>query len=209
MAADQRNLSTTSYSILGYLAIRPYTAYELTKQMGRTFHHFWPRAESGIYREMKRLLHHGLVAADSETVGRRARTRYSITDAGRGAVREWLATSTEPGFLECEGLVRVLWADQGSKGDLRAAIDAMRADATKTLELMAALGGQYVAGTGEYQERSHVNVMIARFLVDFSTMVDEWAAWADEFVESWADTAAGPPKDLTDAQWRAVLARRP
>ena len=44
MAADQRNLSTTSYSILGYLAIRPYTAYELTKQMGRTFHHFWPRA---------------------------------------------------------------------------------------------------------------------------------------------------------------------
>jgi PadR family transcriptional regulator, regulatory protein AphA len=208
-APDDRNLSTTSYSILGYLAIRPFTAYELTKQMGRTFHHFWPRAESGIYREMKRLLDHGLVAASEEAVGRRARTRYSITDAGRAAVREWLATPTAPGFLECEGLVRVLWADQGSKDDLRAAIDAMRADAARTLDLMAGVGGQYVAHTGDYQERSHVNVMIGRFLVDFSAMVTEWTAWADGFVESWADTASGPPTDATDEQWRAVLARRP
>lgn len=203
-----RNLSTTSYSILGYLAVRPFTAYELTKQMGRTFHHFWPRAESGIYREMRRLVDQQLVVPSEEAVGRRSRTRYSITERGRAAVRDWLASPTAPGFLECEGLVRVLWADQGSTDDLRAAIAAMRTDAAATVDLMTGLGGQYVAGAGEYQERSHVNVMIGRFLVDFAGMVTAWTEWADQFVDTWDTTTTGPPAEVSDAEWREVLRRR-
>ena len=203
-----RNLSTTSYSILGYLAVRPFTAYELTKQLGRTFHHFWPRAESGIYREIKRLLENGLVEADAEAVGRRARTRYSITPGGREAVRAWLATPTAPGFLESEALVRVLWADQGSKDDLLAVLQAMRAEADAVRAQMVDLGGQYVAGAGEYQERNHVNVMIGRFLVDFSELVESWTGWAEGFVGTWDDTVAGPSGAEADDEWRALLARR-
>src|SRR3954452_11786482 len=112
MSPSTPALSTTSYSILGYLAIRPFTAYELTKQMGRTFHHFWPRAESGIYREVKRLVTAGLATAEDEQVGRRPRTRYDITEAGRQHLQEWLDEPRSNGFLEAEGLVRVLFSDQ-------------------------------------------------------------------------------------------------
>jgi PadR family transcriptional regulator, regulatory protein AphA len=197
-------LSTTSYSILGYLAIRPFTAYELTKQMGRTFHHFWPRAESGIYREMKRLVDHGLAAADEESVGRRARTRYTITRAGRTALRKWMATPTAPGFLECEGLVRVLWADQGSKEQLLDAIRSMDDEAAALREVMGTFSRLYLEGNGEFQERSHINVMIAHFLVEFAAMVDGWTDWATDYVQSWEDTASGPPPAVTEAEWRAV-----
>jgi PadR family transcriptional regulator, regulatory protein AphA len=206
---DRTTLSTTSYSILGYLAVRPFTAYELTKQLGRTFHHFWPRAESGIYRELKRLLDHGFVDADPETIGRRTRTRYTITDLGRRAVREWLRTPTAPGFLECEGLVRVLWADQGSTDDLRRAIAAMTADAGAMRDQMRTIGRPYLDGEGQFQERSHVNVMIARFLVDFAAMVDGWTAWADEFVDTWDDATGGPADGAeTETRWAELVGRR-
>ena len=107
--------STTSYAILGYLAIRPWTAYELTKQMGSSVHHFWPRAESGIYREMKRLVAAGFAASSDEQLGRRRRARYEITDDGRGALRVWLGEPRSDGFLESEALVRVFFSDFGTK----------------------------------------------------------------------------------------------
>src|SRR6266545_3467936 len=41
-------LSTTSYAVLGMLAVRPWSAYELTKQMRRSLAYCWPKAERGL-----------------------------------------------------------------------------------------------------------------------------------------------------------------
>src|SRR5437763_16833093 len=87
-------LTTTTYAILGLLAIRPWTSYELTKQMDRSLGRIWPRAASKLYEEPKKLVDAGLAVGTSEMVGRRPRTMYSITPAGRAAVAEWLH---EPG----------------------------------------------------------------------------------------------------------------
>src|SRR2546421_12518117 len=70
------------------------TTYELTKRMRRTLHFFWPRAESRIYDEAKRLVELGLADADRSFTGRRPRTTYSITPAGQGALGGGLG---EPG----------------------------------------------------------------------------------------------------------------
>lgn len=195
-------LSTTSYSILGYLAVRPWSAYELTKQMGRTFHHFWPRAESGIYREVKRLVEAGLATAELEQVGRRARTRYDITRRGRQRLEAWLAVPHSDGFLETEGLVRVLFADHGSKDSLRRTLTAMADDAHARGELMVQLLHQYAAGSGDFPQRAHINILIARFIVDFAVMVDEWAAWADVLVDTWPDVHERDPDEATLAAMR-------
>ena len=200
--------TTTSYSILGLLAVRPFTAYELTKQMGRTLHHFWPRAESGIYREIKRLVDTGLVVTEAESVGRRSRTRYTITDEGRRAVAGWLATPQQPGFLESEGLVRLLLADHGTKADLLAALDRMDAEGVALHDQMILLSRAYVAGVGEYPERSHVNLLVARFLLDFSDLVTSFSSWAKDVVDSWPDTADRMPDEETFAHLRALIDRR-
>jgi PadR family transcriptional regulator, regulatory protein AphA len=41
-------LTTTSYVILGHLALRSWSTYELAQQMKRSTRHYWPRAESKI-----------------------------------------------------------------------------------------------------------------------------------------------------------------
>jgi len=82
-----KGLSTTSFAVLGLLALRPWSTYELTRQMKRGLHYFWPSAESGVYEEPKKLVARGLAKAELGHVGRRPRTVYSITPEGRGAPR--------------------------------------------------------------------------------------------------------------------------
>src|SRR5947209_15703946 len=69
-AAD---LTSTSYALLGLLAIKPWTTYELAKQMDRTLSRFWPRARSKLYEEPKKLVAHGLARATEDVVGKRRR----------------------------------------------------------------------------------------------------------------------------------------
>ena len=75
-------LTTTSYAVLAQLAVHLWSTYELARQRVRYFRYVWLRAESAIYREVKRLAAMRLVAARREYVGKRPRTVYSITEAG-------------------------------------------------------------------------------------------------------------------------------
>lgn len=184
--------STTLFAILGYLAVRSWTAYELTKQLGRTFHHFWPRAESVIYREFKRLTAAGYAVATEERTGARTRQRYELTDAGRAALDGWLAEPRSNGFLESEGLVRILFADRRRAEDARAVLDAMTADAGGTASQMVQVMEDYLATGGDFPERAHVNVLIARFLIDFAAMVHQWADWSNSVIDDWPASPGRP-----------------
>src|SRR5262245_61619004 len=109
------------------LAVRPWSAYELTKQMRRSLAYCWPKAESVLYDEPKRLVSLGLASARDESTGA-ARTRavYSITKAGRTALREWLGTTPAPPRFELEPLLRLLYADHGSVQDADRAVATAR-----------------------------------------------------------------------------------
>ena len=119
-------LTPTSYAILGLLAIKPWTTYELAKQMDRTLNRFWPRARSKLYEEPKKLVAQGLAEAAPGANGRRPRTMYSITPTGRRALAAWLATeSTEPVF-ESEHILKVFYAESGSTDDVLATLRHLR-----------------------------------------------------------------------------------
>lgn len=206
--SPERAIGPTSYSILGLLALRSWTAYELTKQMGRTLHHFWPRAESGIYREIKRLVDRRLAVADTEAVGRRSRTRYTITDEGRIALGSWLATPHEPGLLESEALVRILLGDQGTKDDLLVTMQRMAEEADELRTQMVTLVRHYAGGTGEFPERSHINHLVAKFLLDLSDLVSDFTRYGREVVTAWPDTAGRPPDEATMERLRELIQNR-
>src|SRR6185295_5652499 len=120
-------LTPTSYAILGLLAIRPWTTYELAKQMDRTLSRFWPRARSKLYEEPKKLVSHGLARATEGSTGRRSRTTYAITAKGRRALTAWVAEPGEGPVLEFEQLLKVFFCDQGTTDDLRRQLVAARA----------------------------------------------------------------------------------
>jgi DNA-binding PadR family transcriptional regulator len=76
------DLTTTSYAILGLLAVQPWTTYELAKQVDVSLRNFWPRAERKLYEEPKKLVAHGLAEMSREMIGRRPRTVYRLTPEG-------------------------------------------------------------------------------------------------------------------------------
>ena len=186
---SSRRLTTSSYAILGLLAIQPWATYDLAKLMRRSLHYFWPRAESNLYAEPKRLVEAGLAEAAEEWTGERKRTVYSITDRGREALREWLATETAPQRLESEPHMRVLYANYGTPDDLLATIDRIERDAEETIHHYATLCDEYARGDGLFPDRIHVNALLATLSIAQARAAAEWTQWARDAVSEWTTTA--------------------
>ena len=191
------NLTTTSYAILGLLALRPWTTYELAQQMTRALGQFWPRAESNLYAEPKKLVALGMATASSETVGRRSRTLYAITAEGRRALETWMATrpeATAP-VLEFEALVRVFFAEHGSKDDLVAAIEGVRTWAEELFARSVDIPRQYLRGDGPFPERLPWLILTGTFITEHTLTIGRWAEWAAGVVEAWPEDVSGAPAD--------------
>lgn len=91
-------LSTTSYVVLGTIGLRgPSTPYDLKRAVGHSVGYFWSFPHAQLYSEPERLERMGLLSVETEQTGRR-RKIYSITEAGREAVRSWLAAPTHEHF---------------------------------------------------------------------------------------------------------------
>ena len=192
-------MTTTSYAILGLLAVKPWTTHELVLQVDRSLRRIWPRAQSKLYEEPKKLVAHGYARATDDSVGRRRRTRYTITAKGRRALAAWLQTPGDGPILEFEQLLKISFADSGSKADVVANLDATRAWVVDQNEENLATARAYLEGRGAFPERAALNQLTGRFLTDFYVMVAHWVAWASQVVDDW-------PDDVRNAQFDAGAA---
>jgi PadR family transcriptional regulator AphA len=184
-----RALNTTCYAILGILALKPRTAYELAAEMQHCFEYFWPRADPRVYDEAKRLAARGLASVSREHVGKRPRTTYAITAAGQRALEEWLAEpSQQPVSLEFEGLLKVFLARFGTREQLLSTLDRTRSDAEDMLRVATVVRQVYLDCQAPFEdEQVHVWVFIYDFLTDYMHMVQRWALRTLAEVESWSD----------------------
>jgi DNA-binding PadR family transcriptional regulator len=71
----------------------PCTAHAVRIEFAASQSSHWSGSAGSIYPLMRRLEEHGLLASRQEEVGRRPRRLYSITAAGRKALRGWLLAS--------------------------------------------------------------------------------------------------------------------
>jgi PadR family transcriptional regulator, regulatory protein AphA len=180
-------LTTTTYAILGLLAVRPWTTHELVQQVDRSLRRIWPRAQSKLYEEPKKLVAHGLARAEDDSVGRRRRTRYTITAKGRRVLAAWLQQPGSGPVLEFEQLLKIGFADSGARDDIVAQLDAARAWVLEQNVENLATGQAYLEGRGMFPERAALNQLAGRFLTDFYVMVAHWIAWAEQVVDAWPD----------------------
>ena len=196
-------MTTTSYSVLGLLAIKPWTTYELIQQVDRSLRRIWPRTQSKLYEEPKKLVTLGFARASEERVGRRRRTRYTITARGRRALAAWVAEPGAGPVLEFEQLLKIHFADGGTKQDvlvnLAATLEWVREQNAENVATARA----YLEGEGAFPERAAINQLGGRFLTDFYAMVAGWAEWATSVVEDWPDDPRQAALDV-DAQAEAV-----
>lgn len=176
------------------LAIQPWSTYALTQQMKRSLHYLWPRAESNLYAEAKRLVNAGLATTEMETTGKRSRTVYTITPSGCEALEKWLGTESAPSRFESETLLKVLFANEGSRAELLANLRAMQEEAAIAEAFCAAVADEYLRHEDPFPARVHLNALIFRWIWDQSAMKARWAEWAIAQVDRWPDTAT--PADL-------------
>jgi PadR family transcriptional regulator AphA len=180
-----RQLTTTSHAILGLLALRPWTTYELAKQVQRSIGWFWPRAERKLYDEAKHLAAERLATSDRQMTGSRPRTVYGVTAKGRRALAQWLDEPPVPPTLEFEGMVKVFFADGGSLEQLRATLSSIAATSDERLVDLESKVEQNVSGDVPFPERLPLNSLGLRFLLDHERLVGRWARWALEETAGW------------------------
>jgi PadR family transcriptional regulator, regulatory protein AphA len=180
-------MTTTSYAILGLLAVKSWTTHELVAQVDRSLRRVWPRAQSKLYEEPKKLVAHGYARATDDPVGRRRRTRYTITAKGRRALAAWLSRPGTGPILEFEQLLKISFTDSGTKADLVANLEATRDWVLAENEENLATARAYLENRGAFPERAALNQLVGRFLTDFYVTVAEWVRWASAMVETWPD----------------------
>jgi PadR family transcriptional regulator, regulatory protein AphA len=83
----------TAYVALGMLSIQPnLSGYDIRKAVEGSVGHFWGESYGQIYPTLKRLAAEGLIVANSApSSSRKKRQEYSLTEAGRTCLGEWLA----------------------------------------------------------------------------------------------------------------------
>lgn len=92
----EQSTSSLGFALLGLLARRPSTGYELSRRMERPVGYFWVANHSQIYPELARLEGRGFVRHTViDGAGPKPTKRYAVTARGRKALREWVVGDHE------------------------------------------------------------------------------------------------------------------
>jgi DNA-binding PadR family transcriptional regulator len=114
--------STLGFALLGLLARRPSTGYELSRRMDRPVGFFWTAKHSQIYPELKRLESAGLTEAELiDGPGPRPTKRYSLTERGMRELTAWVSADAEPQQVRDADILKVwsIWVvDPGAAAAL-------------------------------------------------------------------------------------------
>ena len=110
MAKRDIRLTPTSYIVLGLItAAGRATPYDLKRVHAQGIGGFWSLNHAQLYAEPDRLVSGGYLSVEREEGGRR-RKLYELTERGREAFADWLATPTDE-FTELRdpGLLRLFF----------------------------------------------------------------------------------------------------
>jgi DNA-binding PadR family transcriptional regulator len=120
-------LTPFSYVVLTLVGENGAGPHDLVRMMrqGRVY---WAAPESQFYAEPKRLAAAGYLESSKQPGRTHARTHYTLTAAGRAALKDWLATPTRFPRIQNEAVVRLLGAEYADRGELLKSLNALRED---------------------------------------------------------------------------------
>ena len=96
------------------------SGYDLAKGFDASVANFWMATPQQLYRELERLAEQGLIQARIVHQERRPNKRmFSLTEAGREAIRQFTRKSPKPSVIRDELMVKVQAADAGDGAAVR------------------------------------------------------------------------------------------
>ena len=167
---------TLRYALLGLLAARPLSGYELAKLFDGELRNVWAAKHSQIYPELARLSEDGLIRQSSS--GARNRKTYSITAAGKTALRKWLLDTEPDRSYRHEAMLRVafLWVLEPEQ----AAEYLQREEQFHRAQLAVFKEVHRIRPSGAAQKAQH---LASEWGLRFERALADWAQWARKRVE--------------------------
>ncbi|WP_116212903.1 PadR family transcriptional regulator [Streptomyces olivoreticuli] len=161
------------HAMLGLLANRPASGYDLMKRFETSLSSVWPATQSQVYGELGKLTKSGLLEVAAE--GPRGRKEYAITEAGRAELHHWLTESDPPPARRSDALLRVFFLNHLTPLEATAYLlgEADRAagqrGALEELEKKIDWGDDPLSVNGR---------LTLEYGLRFTAMREEWARWA-------------------------------
>jgi PadR family transcriptional regulator AphA len=175
-----------SHALLGLLAVRPSSGYELTKAFaGELGRYAWQAGHTSIYPELGRLAERGLVEVTDE--GARGSRTYAVTPEGYAELRSWMLTSPPQAKVRNEHVLRMF---------LISALEP--ADALVVLRRIAEHTGEEGAKLRTMMDKAPADIppgadgfgyLAAEFGARQFEAVHGWALWAIDKLEATPEPA--------------------
>jgi DNA-binding PadR family transcriptional regulator len=168
-------LSATGKVILGMLAARPRSGYEIKQLVDSSARFFWAASYGQIYPELKKLEKEGLITGDDSSRGARQSTTFKLTAAGKRAARDWIDGPPRVFELRDEGLLELFFA--GSIDPARAP-EIARERAAKAAASAAELRAlrEQIEGEGQHEGPEHSPDAGSLTVLRYGIEMNEWAA---------------------------------
>jgi DNA-binding PadR family transcriptional regulator len=183
-------LSATAKVILGMLAARPRSGYEIKQLVDQSARFFWTASYGQIYPELKRLEKEGLIAGQEASQGARQRTIYELTADGKRAARDWIKQAPQTLEIRDEGLLELFFAgsiDPTRTAEIareRAAISAEKVARLRVIQEMADAGVDH----GPEARPDAGSLAVLRYGIE----MNEWAAaWFERVADELERDTAG------------------
>jgi DNA-binding PadR family transcriptional regulator len=179
-------LSATGKVILGMLAARPRSGYEIKQLVDSSARFFWAASYGQIYPELNRLEQAGLITGADSSRGGRQRTVFTLTAEGKRAAREWMSKPPEVLETRDEGLLKLFFA--GSIDSKRAAeIARERAAASREkaaqLRSIAEQVDEASGPEGPPAQPDTGSLTVLRYGIEMSEWAAKWFERAAEELE--------------------------
>jgi PadR family transcriptional regulator AphA len=184
-------LSATGKVILGMVAARPRSGYEIKQLVDNSARFFWAASYGQIYPELKRLEDAGLITGSDASQGARQRKVYRLTAKGRRASQEWIDRAPQVFELRDEGLLELFFADSidptrtAEIARERAAVSAAKAAELRSLE-------EQIERKGRTEGPNHNPDQGSLTVLRYGIELNEWAAeWFERAAEDLENRTAG------------------
>jgi len=174
---------TLSYALLGLLARKPLSGYDLAQQMKKRVGLMWSALPSQIYPELARLEAQGLVTHEvvEQHDYRPDKKVYDITETGRAALRQWVTEPTPISTLRDEFLLKAysLWlADpQQALERFREHEQAHRKQLAAHKELLTRLTREWGSALEQSDSPLFGSALALRYSIGYEQNYLAWCQW--------------------------------
>jgi DNA-binding PadR family transcriptional regulator len=176
-------LTSTGWSILGFLSLQDRNGYEIRQAARRSVEQFWGVSDGQLYPQLHHLSGLGLIeqvkSNPSSVTG--AAITWSLTEEGRSALLNWLRSPSAPTRARDENLVKLMFADElGPDGVL----DLLR-ERRASFRALRVRVAEVEPGAHRHGEDEALGRVGPRLVHGYGvSFLDAAIAWCDDAIES-------------------------